>query len=1032
MKLPEICIQRPVLSWVMTFVIIVLGIVGLTRMPVQFYPKFERPQISIETTLHGASPEVVETQITKVIEEALAGVEGIDEISSNSSFDTSKVSVQFNASRRMDEASNDVRDRLSRIQEKLGPEATQPTIIKSRADDMPVMILSLTSATLKPSEMADTARYVMQKEIEAIPGVSQVEIGGAGHYKMHIQLDPVKLSAHGVMVTDVIQSIRRQNVEKPSGRLTSFDREYQVTVLAGLESPEEFSKVIVSSKGGHIIHLRDVISKDGIFVSADDKKTLSLYNGLPSIQINVKKQSTANPMEVSQDVQRVLIKLKKKMPDAIDVSISSNTAIEIEKSINHVYKAILEAVFLVILVVFVFLRSAKASLVPIVTIPVSLIGAFFIMYVLGFSINVFTLMAMVLAVGLVVDDAIVVLENVYRYLEEGVNSFKASALGIREITFAVIAMTLTLVAVYAPVSLAPGKVGKLFKEFSITLAGAVLLSGFAALTLSPMMCARLLKNEKDTKNFAWWDKVISYLPTDAYFKNLENQYVLVLTKHVLTNKLRAIGYGISFFLVGLVMYKLLPQIDMPDEERSIIVVDGHTEQGSTLNFTKKYAQQIDGYISKISDVESRTMEIKDSSKFVIYVQLKEIKERKTKEIQKDIEQYFEKMSNVAGKVYEGGASGGSGQVGVDIAIGGNVSYLELRGIFKRFIQDLHSTRLGSQIMATSESNVQDFVVTVNRDKASNLDIDPITISDTLGALIKGSKSGEFKKNNRMYDVMVEVNDQARQSPDDITDLFVKVGERQGMRAHDKEIVLVPISELISVHSRSTIPMITHYGLNPSLSLRINLRPGIDMMTAIKTFDQLALDKLPEGVHIDYIGETKQFLEESGNIIFVFALALIFIYLVMAAQFESWRDPFVIMLSVPLSLSGAIVTLFYIPDGSINLYSQIGLVTLIGLITKHGILMVDFANSMIDHGKPRIDAILESCKLRLRPILMTTFAMVLGALPLALSSGAGSGARRQIGWVIVGGMSIGTVFTLLLLPVVYILMGGRRPKLPSLD
>jgi multidrug efflux pump len=1016
MRISEVCIERPVFAWVMTLILVLLGIVGGYRLPLQQYPTMHSPSVTVESNLPGASPEIVETTLTRVVEEALSGIEGIENITSMSNSEDSKVILEFGPERKMEDAVNDIRDRLAKITDKLPQEATQPILTKSRAEDKPVITLALTSSTRSAGDLVDFGKRELEKDIEAVPGVARVDILGAGEFVMRIYLNPLSLSAYNITVSEVLQAIKKQNFDKPAGKLISKDREYSVTTIASLDKPEEFENLAVAHRKDFIVRLRDIGRAE---IDADDRKTKTFFNGKYGVSISVVKQSNANPIDVARGVKAFVERMKKNLPEDVTIHVASDTTTFIERSLSEVYRTIFEATLLVVCVVMFFLRSIRSSIIPLVTIPVSLIGALFMMYLLNFSINSLTLMAMVLAIGLVVDDAIVVLENVHRNRENGMSNFAAAFKSIKEISFPVIAMTLTLVAVYAPIALAKGRIGKFLTEFSITLACAVLLSGFAALTLSPMMCARMLDDEHDKKKpeiskNSFWEKFKSKFLSDSWMVNLENEY------HALLEKLMPKKHAIAVIAVliaglGFLTHRFMPAETIPYEDQGSISISGQAQQSSTVAYTERYVRMLDDIINKIPEVERRVVNITNPT-FDGYIQLKPRDQRKrnTEEVAKEIRDALEEITGIQVRVDTGassaGGGGGGGQI-VDIVLRANKSFRELQDMYRNIYFMMYDTGIFTNIMSDIQGDVADYTITLLRDKISSLNVEPEAIADTIDTLIRGRRANTFKKNNKMYEVKVQVENESRQSPEDITNLFIKAGDKNG--------TLVPLSELVTLDSRSGPVEIRRHNRARSIMLSGFLKQQYSMIDGINVVNEVHKAIAGTDYRIDFINEAKRFLNEGPTMLLVFGLAIAFIYLVMAAQFESWRDPFIIMLSVPLSLTGAVITLTIIDGGSLNMYSNIGFITLIGLITKHGILMVNFANQLRDEDGLSIDeAIVKSCKIRLRPILMTTFAMVLGALPLAMAHGAGSESRRQLGWVIVGGMSIGTIFTLFVIPVFY--------------
>lgn len=1021
MMLSEICIKRPVLSWVMTFILILLGLVGFSRLAIQHLPKVDRPFVSIESKLNGVSPDIMESQVTRVIEEEMSGIEGIVSMFSTSSAETSKISIEFAPTRKIDDALNDVRDRLAKIKKDLPHEMEDPTLTKSKSDDVPVMTIALTSNEMDPTDLAEYARANLQNELEALPGVSAVQVSGGGLIKMRLKLDAAKMSAHNISVIEVVESIRQQNVEKGAGKLVSEDREFLVTTVATALTPAEFNNLPVAEKDGHTILLKDIgYAEKG----TDDRRTKTRFNGNPGVSIAVFKQSTANPIEVAAALRKMVDKIQERLPDDLEIRVGADSSMFIEQSVKEVYKTIFEATFLVILVVFAFLRSARASIIPLVTIPVSLIGTFFFMYLLGYTLNTLTLMAMVLAIGLVVDDAIVVLENIYRRIEEGEKPITASIKGIREISFAVIAMTLTLAAVYTPLALIEGTVGRMFTEFAISLAIAVIISGFAALTLSPMMCSRLLGHDETSlgsKSATWWLTFKEKFRSDLFLDWVEQQYTKKLTS-ILKAPKTPLFWGAGLFVVGVVAVMGLPRQLMLNEDKGKIFISGQAAPSATLDYTDRYVKKIDDILATYPEIKRRVTNITNPS-YDISIELLPTRRRTTKEIALDIKKRLHGITGVSVKFEDKEQTADV----VQFMIGANESIEEVRASSQIMTNDLYASHkdVVGGILSNRVRDTEEYTISIDRNKAASLKIKPGHIADAVEALIKGKKTGTFKEKNRLHDVIVEVQDVSRKTPHDITNLFIK--------AHDKNETLVPIAELVTVHSKAGASEIYRYNKLRSVSMSVLLKPGVGLNKGIETVmkvtqTQKAEGNIPKDTRVEFTGETRRYIEESQNMILILLLALAFIYFVLAAQFESWIDPFIIMLSVPMSLAGAGVTLALIQDGSLNVYSQIGLVTLIGLITKHGILIVEFANQLQDSkGISKIKAVIESSTLRLRPILMTTFAMVLGAVPLALATGPGAESRRQIGWVIVGGMSIGTIFTLFVLPSIYLFMSRDKRK-----
>ncbi|MDP4725231.1 MAG: efflux RND transporter permease subunit, partial [Alphaproteobacteria bacterium] len=812
--------------------------------------------------------------------------------------------------------------------------------------------------------------------------------------------------------------------------IVSKNRKYFITTVANLEKPEEFKEIIVRQVSGRLIRIRDIGT---VSVQADDKKTRTLFNGKRGVSMSVSKQSNSNPLDVAKAVKKALVDVSKRLPEGYTLSVARDQTKYIEKSIKGVYWSLFEASFLVILVVLVFLRSARASMIPLVTIPVSLLGATFIMYMLGYSINTFTLFSMVLAIGLVVDDAIVVLENVHRHIEEGIAPFHAAIKGIREVGFAVIAMTLTLVAVYAPIPLASGKMGKYFTEFAITLAGSVLISGFVALTLSPMMCSRLLVRmhavDDKNKQLSRWEKIKEKINTEVWLGILESNYEQML-RHSLSNRLQVLGIALATALLGLWVYVFLRSEFMPQADTRSIQIEANAPQSATIEYTERHIKDLDDILATYPEMERRITIINNPT-VDIGIELSEHKssilrslfsfilphEKMTEEIIAELRKKFERVTGVDPRIRSGNSSSDASTV--EFVIRGNKSQTELRDLTHNMVQDLYRSGIVSQIRSVSNNDSEDYIVTLQRDKISNLKKEPREVADTITHLIKGRKAGKFKRANKQYDVRLQVKMEFKENPEDILKLFIKAGT-------EKNPTLVPLSELVSVDARTGPHEIHRYNRTRSSTVYVILKPGFTVGDGVKVVNDLAVEHIPGDVRCDFAGETKKFLDESQSMLIVFGLSLCFIYLVMAAQFESWRDPFIIFFSVPLSLIGGVFGLSLMSGGTLNVYSFIGFITLVGLITKHGILIVDFANRLRQTGSNITDAVAIAAKTRLRPILMTTLAMVLGAVPLMFgASGAGAENQRQLGCVIIGGMSLGTVFTVFIVPIVYTLLTSKK-------
>ena len=1006
MKISEIYINRPVFAWVMTLIVVLLGLVTGNRLQMRQYPNVSQNYIKIEMDYHGVGPEIIEMQITSIIEEAIAGIDGIVSITSTSSTGKSTVHMEIAPGVGINVVKDEVRDRLDRYTGRFPQDAQRPVLKgSSGTSEIPVIELALISKSLTDAELYTIGVNEIQHDLEAVSGVSAVHVFGAGQHTMNIKLDPNKLAVYNLTILDVVQSLRRQNVELPGGKIINGDREYVVATSAKVENAAEFSDIPIMTKDNMVIRLGDV---GNVEPDAAVRNTLSKFNGEKIVSISVLAQGSANPIDVARGIKEKIKTIKEQLREGVDLLVDYDSTKFMENSLKEVYETIFEAVLLVVLVVFFFLRSMRAAIVPLVTIPVSLIGALIFMYAFNFSINNMTLMSMVLAIGLVVDDAIVILENIHKYIENGFTPYKAAIEGTREVSFAVIAMTLTLCAVYAPVALAKGVTGRWLTEFSITLASSVLLSGFVALTLSPMMCAKLLKAD-NTNQSSIMSRISQIIDTTKLLKNTDIVYTKALN-YVLHKRFSyAMGAGI-LALAGIGLYMIADTEDIPYQDNGLIQVSGHAPNMSTLTYTQRYVDSLDKLIREIPEVESNSYTITNPT-FKGWVILKDKRTKSANEIVKEIEKRYMLVPGIYARFNSGSGGGGSDSRAVDFVVRGHKGIKELRELTSNMVSVMLSSKIAQSILTSDRSEANDYVIEIDRNKASSLNIDPELIARIIDGLLRGSVASHFKKNFKMYDVSVEIDKMFKQ---DIERLFGTLR----IKGHtEREEFLVPISEFVSISTKSGPVSILRYNGTRANSVHVILSDKCSLGDAIGRIKDIAKKNLPDDVVVSFTGDTLRYITESNTMMMIFFLALSFIYLVMAAQFESWSDPFIIMLSVPLALIGGIIGLF-ITGCTINVFSNIGFLTLIGLITKHGILIVDFANKLVDQGKNHVEAIEEAARRRLRPIMMTTFAMVLGSIPLSIASGAGCEIRIPLGVVIVFGMTIGSIFTIFLVPVFY--------------
>ncbi|WP_404384190.1 efflux RND transporter permease subunit [Caenispirillum salinarum] len=1016
MVLSDLSIKRPVLATVMSLVIVLVGIIAYDRLTVREYPNIDEPVVKVETRYPGATAEIIETQVTQPLEESLAGIEGIDVMTSTSRPEQSQVEVKFRLTRDPDTAANDVRDRVARVRGQLPGEIDEPVISKEEADAQPIIYLAFSSDRHSPLEVTDYADRYVKDRLQNIDGVANVMIFGERRYAMRLWLDRARLAAYGLTVQDVEGALRRQNVEIPSGRIESAEREFTVLAETDLRTPAQFEDLIIKRADGYLVRLKDVGRAE---VGAESERSAVRFNGQSAVALGVVKQATANPLDVSAGVREALPIIEGGLPEGMSVDIGYDSSIFIDRSIANVFTTIGEAVVLVILVIFVFLRSIRATLIPLVTIPVSLISAFALMYAFGFSINTLTLLAMVLAIGLVVDDAIVMLENIHRHVEDGLSPVQAAFKGSREIAFAVIAMTLTLAAVYAPIGFMEGRTGRLFTEFALTLAGAVLVSGFVALTLSPMMCSKLLRHEK--KHSAIYNAI------ERVMEGMTNAYRAVLRVTLRANIL-VIGVALGVAGGAYVLFMQLPSELAPTEDRGTIIGIGIAPEGATLDYSDKYARQMEQVYASTPEAERYFVVtgFPVVSQIVSFVGLEdwEQRERKQQEIVKEMQpKLFGGIPGIMAFPTNPPSLGQSPvSKPVQFVIQTTAPYDELQTMVDGVVAKAREYPGFINLDTDLKLNKPQLAVQVDREKVADVGADVAEIGRTLESMLGGRQVTRFKQNGKQYDVIVQVEGGDRATPSDLSAIYVRGADG----------AMIQLSNLLTVTETVAPKELNHFNQMRSATITANLAPGFALSDGLATLERIAVEVLPPEALIDYSGPSREYKESSASLYVTFLLALGFIYLVLAAQFESFVDPFVIMLSVPLSVTGALLAL-YLTGNTLNVYSQIGLVTLIGLITKHGILIVEFANQLQEQGQSKRDAVIEASALRLRPILMTTGAMVLGAVPLAIAVGAGAESRAAIGWVIVGGMTVGTLLTLFVVPTAYLLLArGRGKAMPEPD
>lgn len=1008
MNLPAFCIRRPAFTIVMSLIMVIIGLIGFMNLPVRWVPNINLPVVNIETSYPGANAKIVEQDVTKVIEGTLSGINSVESLTSTTRNGDSQIMLTFKLGRDMDAAVADVRSSLERVRGALPKDAQNPIVMKSDPNSSPTMFLSFYDERLSARELSDYVTKYIVPVFETIDGVGSVQVYGNSPSIMHIKLDPAKLAGAKIPVEEVTQLLQAQNASIPSGQIRGYDRFYSVVTDTALKTPEQFNDLIIRDNQNQVVRLRDIGE-----ASLDSKDNDSAFriNGKPGIALGIVPQSIANPLDVESSVQREFAKLKRSLPTSMQADIVYNQATYIRASITSVYEAFFEAVIFVWLVILMFLCNFRATWIPIITIPVCMISTFALLYFLGFSINTITLMAFVLAIGLVVDDAIVMLENINRHIEEGMTPFNAALKGSKEIIFPIIAMTLTLAAVYAPITFTPGLLGVLFREFTFTLAGAVIVSGFVALTLSPMMCARLLRPINEVSRYGkWFNLQLAHL--QQFYRRL---LTLVLRKRLLV----VLGL-LVIATIGMGVYRYLPSELAPAEDMSEIDIFIGAPKSASFQYTDNYVREVETLFQGVPDINSYVSisGMSSSPSHAFQLLFMKPKNQRKKSLEETIAALTAKANLISGvRVHLSQPppaltqfTGDEGDnLGLVITTSSN-NYRKLQQVSEHVMDEIKKNALFERAQNRLKWDSEQFSISVDRDRAADLKVAIPSISSTISTLLAGKNVGKTDD----ADIIVQLNDAALANPNIFQQMYV-LNDNGNM---------VSLSNVINVKTGTEPEVFRHVDRLAADTIYLSLAPNVKLSDAINALEKIARSTVPDDMKYSFTGEAKSFLDSIGKTLLTFGLALVFIYLVLVAQFESFIDPLIIMLTVPFAIVGALLTLLLF-DGSLNIYSNIGMITLVGLIAKHGILITEFANRLRTTGKSVQDAVVEAALLRLRPILMTTAAMILGALPLAFAFGPGSESRQQIGLVITGGLLFGTFFSLIIVPIVYTYLAPFR-------
>ncbi|MCA3301635.1 MAG: efflux RND transporter permease subunit [Roseomonas sp.] len=1010
MVLSDISIKRPVFATVISLMLIVLGVASLFKMPIREYPKIDPPIIQIVTTYRGASAPVVDNQITEILEGAVAGIEGIKNIQSQSRDERSQITLEFRLTRDVDSAANDVRDRVARALARLPEQADTPIVQKVDGDSRPILWIALNSETLSPLDLTDIARRRIVDRLAIVEGVAQVLVLGERRFSMRIWLDRQALAARGLTVQDVEDAIRRENVELPGGRIESTARELTVRTDSRMSTPDQFRQVVVArGTGGAQVLLGEVARVE---VGAEDTRGGYRINGRPSIGLGILRQSTANTLAVADGVKAEMERIKPTLPPGVDAIIGYDESLFIAQSIYEVEHALIIALALVVGVIFLFLRSVRATIIPAVAIPVSIVASFLPMAVFGFSVNVLTLLGLVLAIGLVVDDAIVVLENIHRRIELGEDPLLASLLGSREIAFAVIATTLVLVSVFLPLSFMGGNTGRLFTEFGIALAASVLFSGLIALTLTPMMCSKLLRAHEGESMLVRM--------TEPFFVAMNDGLRWTLDK-ALRAPVLVMGVSAAMSLFAVVLFNALPKEFAPTEDRGVVIIPTTGPEGASFPYTTEHVIRLESLLQKYIDNGEAYAVFATVGGFQrpavgnianVFVRLAPWNERERKQqaIAAEIFPLVAGIPGIRGFALNPPSLGQRGfQPPLQFVIGGP-DYDTLIAWRDVFLEKARTNPRLLNLDHNFKETKPEVRVDIDRRKAADLGISIAAVGRTIETLMGSREVTTYVVGGQEYKVLLQAPDSARLSPYDLQNVFVRTGSGG----------LVPLSNVVTLSERARAQTLSRQDRVRAITITASLAPGYSLGEALDFLDRTAKEVLPQEARISYLGQSLEFRESSGALYVTFALALLVVFLVLAAQFESFIHPFVILLSTPLAVTGGLLAL-WVTGQTLNVFSQIGMVLLIGLMAKNGILVVEFANQLRDRGMSIRDAVLEASVVRLRPILMTSIATVLGAVPLAMATGAGAESRQALGVVIVGGITLSTIVTLYAVPALYLLL-----------
>lgn len=1020
MSLSTLSIKRPVLTIVMNVGIILFGVIGYTFLGVREFPSIDPAQISVRTSYAGANADIIESQITEPLEKAINSIDGIRNITSSSNQGSSNITIEFELEKNLEEAANDVRDKVSQAVRSLPQDIDAPPVVsKADADSEPIITMTVQSATRNPLELSDYAENVIAERLQTIPGVSSVQIWGQKRYAMRLWLDPIQLNSYGVTVSDVRNALNSQNVELPTGKLTGANTELTIKTLGNLATPEQFNNIIIKSEGEKIVRFSDVGNAE---LGPENTETKMTNDGQQLVGLAIIPQPGTNYVEIADAFYAQYEQMKKELPGDLVTNIVIDNTVFIKKSVLEVAETLAISIILVTLIIYLFFRDWAIALRPLLDIPVSLIATFFIMYIFGFSINVLTLLAIVLATGLVVDDGIVVTENIFKKVEEGMTPIEAAMKGANEIFFAVISISITLAAVFLPVIFLEGFVGRLFREFGVVIAAAVLVSAFVSLTLTPMLNAYLIKGVHKKSKF--------YEFTEPYFEKMNKGYAGMLTNFM---KRKWVSFPILIICIGFIglFYTIIQKETAPYDDRSFIGMNITAPEGASYEYMDRFMREMEQLIKDSIPEKKASLVITspgfgaasvNSGRIRIALTEPKNRERSQKEIAANLTKWTKKYSEAKTAVSE------QPTIAVNRRGGPPIQYIIQAQNFEKlqekipvFMDEVAKDPTFSMTDVNLKFNKPEINVTIDREKAESLGVSLLDVAQTLQLSLSGQRFGYFMMNGKQYQVIGQFEQDDRAAPIDLTSTFVKSNTEQ----------LIQLDNLVSVDEQSSPPQLYHNNRYMSATVSAGLAPGMSISDGIDAMERAKEKVLDDSFTTDLGGESRDFVESSSNTLFAFGLALLLIYLILAGQFESFIDPFIIILTVPMAVAGALLSLWLFGQ-TWNIFSQIGTIMLIGLVTKNGILIVEFANQLREEGKEKYEAIMEAAESRLRPILMTSLAIALGALPIAMSLGAASTSRIGMGVVIVGGTVFSLVLTLFIIPAIYFMWSRPKKHRPEFD